>query len=265
MKLFYSYPFWLIVVSAICIVLERIRPWRKTQGFFRPQVFQDYFWLLFNGVFSARLLSPLFVVLYAGLRNSLFLIPGLTSYKNVSISFLPLVAQVAIVLVVSDFIEWCVHNCLHRIPWLWKIHRVHHSIIVMDWIGNFRFHWGETILYSSVKYLPLFILGAQWQAVLIVAVAATFIGHLNHSNCYISWGPFRYILNSSRMHIWHHEKKYRGKAGVNFGIVFSVWDWLFGTAYMPRTGPEQPEDIGYKGLEKVSHSLVKRFFVPFID
>jgi sterol desaturase/sphingolipid hydroxylase (fatty acid hydroxylase superfamily) len=67
------------------------------------------------------------------------------------------------------------------------------------------------------------------------------------------------------MHIWHHEKHIRGKAGVNFGVVFSFWDWLFGTAYMPRTGNLAPDEIGYRGMEKVSGSLIKRFFVPFRD
>ena len=261
----YSYPFWLAAISAVCIILERLRPWRKSQGFFRPQLLQDYFWLLFNGVFSSNLLTPLLVLVYAGLVNLFFGITGLSHQNTGIMSKYPLALQIIILIILADGIEWCVHNALHRVPWLWKIHRVHHSITTMDWIGNFRFHWAETLIYSTVKYLPLFILGASWQAVLFVAVFATLIGHLNHANLNISWGPLRYIFNSSRMHIWHHEKKLRGKAGVNFGVVFSFWDWLFGTAYMPKTGALQPESIGYHGMEKTSGSLTRRFFVPFLD
>jgi len=265
MRILVSYPFWLFAVSVFCIVLERLWPWRKTQGFLRPQLVQDYWWLVFNGVLSSFMLAPLLALIYAGLKSAYFSIPAVSVQSAGILSTISFWHQVIILLTVSDFIEWCVHNLLHRNPWLWKIHRVHHSITIMDWIGNFRFHWGETIIYSTIKYLPLMLLAPHWQAVLVVAVMATAMGHLNHSNLNISWGPLRYVFNSSRMHIWHHEKKFRKSAGVNFGIVLSVWDWLFGTAYMPQTGADQPAEIGYYGQEKVSNSLIKRFFVPFMD
>ena len=265
MKLLVSYPFWLIIISVLCIILERLRPWRTSQRFLRPQLLQDYFWLLFNGVFSSSLLTPILVLIYAGFAKMFFAATGLSPHHVGIIAPYPLAVQIIILIVIADGIEWCVHNLLHRLPWLWRIHRVHHSITTMDWIGNFRFHWGETLIYSAVKYLPLFMLGATWQAVFVVAVVATLIGHLNHANLNISWGPLRYVLNSSRMHIWHHEKHVRGKAGVNFGVVFSFWDWIFGTAYMPKTGADQPVVIGFQGMHKVSGSLIKRFFVPFLD
>jgi sterol desaturase/sphingolipid hydroxylase (fatty acid hydroxylase superfamily) len=168
---------------------------------------------------------------------------------------------------VTDFMEWCIHNALHRVGWLWKIHRMHHSIVIMDWIGNFRFHWGELFIYKAVKYLPVALLGASWHALLAGAVIATFIGNLNHANIFFDWGPLRYLLNSPAMHIWHHDKKPEKRAGVNFAIVFSLWDWIFGTSYMPRFPKEapMPQELGFGGMEKVSPSLLARFFIPFLD
>ncbi|MEZ4765120.1 MAG: sterol desaturase family protein [Calditrichia bacterium] len=55
----------------------------------------------------------------------------------------PLWAQFIIFFILKDFIEWNIHRMLHTIPWLWEFHKLHHSIEEMDWIGNFRFHWGR--------------------------------------------------------------------------------------------------------------------------
>jgi sterol desaturase/sphingolipid hydroxylase (fatty acid hydroxylase superfamily) len=230
----------------------------------RAQVGQDLFWLAFNGYFSKMALTPLMMHAEGGLSRLYELATGASPAAVKLAADLPLWAQIPLYLVIADFIEWLVHNALHRNRWLWSIHRVHHSIVTMDWIGNFRFHWGETIIYSAVKYLPLAILGAPWYVVLTVAVISTTIGHLNHANLNISWGPLRFLLNSPRMHIWHHEKELRGRAGVNFAVVFSVWDWLFGTAYMPRTAL-QPDELGYRGQERSPSGLLPRFFLPFLD
>jgi sterol desaturase/sphingolipid hydroxylase (fatty acid hydroxylase superfamily) len=259
-----NYGFWLAVLSLGCLLAERLAPWRLGQALGRPEFGQDLFWLIFNGYLSAPLLAGLLVNVNTliGRIFSLFYEKFPESLRLISDD--PLWLQILLMLVLADFLEWLIHNALHRLGPLWKIHRVHHSIRTMDWIGNFRFHWGETILYNTLKYLPLALLGARWEAVLVVAVISTAIGHLNHANLNISWGPFRYIFNSPRMHIWHHEKKLRGRAGVNFAVVFSLWDWIFGTAYMPRDAA-RPEELGYTGQEKVSDALMMRFFLPFLD
>lgn len=260
-----TYPFWLLLVSAGILVAERLFAWRKQQPFLRPQLRQDVFWLLFNGWVSAYTFGVLFIGIESGLSNGYRAITGSASTSIRFIGSQPLAIQIPVYLIVGDFVEYLVHNLLHRVPILWRIHRVHHSITTMDWIGNFRFHWGETIIYKTFKYLPLALLGADWRVILSTAVIATTIGHLNHANLNISWGPLRYILNSPRMHIWHHEKDVRGRAGVNFAVVFSFWDWIFGTAYMPKKHPQAPVMIGFHGQERVPQSLAMRFFLPFVD
>lgn len=261
-----KYIFWLAIISTLIAFIERIKPWRK-QKFLRDQLPQDFFWLLFNGYFSKIILHdllPILPLIFSGISLSFKSVAGVPLQSVAWLSNSHLIVQFAIYFILADFIEWLVHNMLHRIGFLWNIHRVHHSIKTMDWIGNFRFHWGETIIYSTFKYLPIALLGVSWQIILIGAVVATTIGHLNHSNIRISWGPLRFIFNSPRMHIWHHDIKVRGKGGVNFGVVFSVWDWLFKTAYMPME-LEGPEEIGYHGEQNVPSSLPFRFFLPFFS
>ncbi|MBD3419419.1 MAG: hypothetical protein GF398_04800 [Chitinivibrionales bacterium] len=259
MNVLLRYEFWLVAVSLVMILLERIFAYRR-QPFLRPQLGQDIFWLLFNGMvwgyISAFFFNSVPGVAGGSLHASLANFAG--AFR--SLSRLPFIVQALLFLVAADFIEWLVHNALHRIDALWKIHRVHHSVKTMDWICNFRFHWGENIVYKSIKFLPLALLGAKWEAILIAAVISMTVGFLNHSNINVSWGPLRYIFNSANMHLWHHDKFPDKPAGYNFAVVFSLWDWLFGTALFPD---HPPKEIGYEGEEWLPQNLLWRFFVPF--
>jgi sterol desaturase/sphingolipid hydroxylase (fatty acid hydroxylase superfamily) len=257
-----GYFFWLLVVSAFCLVLERIRPWRREQKMIRRQFAQDLFWLFFNGHFAGILVASVAAFLFA------WAVPLLDEDKRVNlVAQQPLVVQFVVFFLVKDFLEWCVHNVLHRVPWLWEFHKVHHSIEELDWIGNFRFHWMEVVVYQSLTYLPLIVLGVDARVILVIAVVATLIGHLNHSNLDITWGPLRYVLNSPRMHVWHHDRDWpAGRPwGVNFAVCLSAWDWLFGTAYLPsrNESPEQqPRRLGFQGDEGFPRSLVGRLTHP---
>ena len=262
MDIIYQYGFWLAVISAGCLLAERVRPWRREQSVIRPQVTQDVFWLVFNGYIWGIISLPLFRGINLSLDKTFSLIAGQSVFSFRVLWDLPFAVQVIIALAAADLLEWCVHNLLHRNSLLWKFHRLHHSIKDMDWIGNFRFHWGEVIVYKVIKFLPLAFLGARWQALVVAAIISTLVGHLNHSNLKISWGPLRYIFNSPRMHIWHHDKELRGKAGVNFAVVFSAWDWIFKTAYMPEG---QPQELGFVGEEKFPQGLPSRLLLPFLD
>jgi sterol desaturase/sphingolipid hydroxylase (fatty acid hydroxylase superfamily) len=261
---FHSYGFWLALASLVFLGAERLAPWRAEQRLLRPQLPQDIFWLLFNGYALGMVFGPAFRLASSTTNSAFSRFTGMAPGSIKLLGSLPLWSQVILFLALADLLEWCVHNLLHRNRWLWKIHRVHHSITVMDWIGNFRFHWGEVLVYKMLKYLPLAVLGVRYEAMLITAVVSTTVGHGNHANLNISWGPLRYLLNSPRMHIWHHDRELHGPAGVNFAVVFSAWDWLFGTAYMPRDRL-QPDAIGFEGLELLPSSLPVRFFAPMWD
>ena len=257
-----GYFFWLLVISVGCLIAERIRPWRQEQRLFRKEFLQDLFWLFFNGHYFA----VLFAYVTAFVAQGMF--PVIEAAKSWNLlGAWPLLAQALVYFLLKDFLDWCVHNLLHRVPALWEFHKIHHSIVDMDWIGAFRFHWMEVVVYQGLTYFPLVILGVDPLVILLVAIGSTLIGHLNHSNLNISWGPLRYLFNSSRMHIWHHMHDLpRGHlTGVNFGISLSLWDWIFRTAYWPASQecPEQqPASLGFPGMEALSHSLPTRFFSP---
>lgn len=257
-----GYLFWLIAVSLFCLVMERLRPWRREQKLWRKQFGQDLFWLFFNGHYFAIVLAYLTAFLFA------WAMPGIAQAKNWNLlSGQALWVQFFCFFLVKDFLEWCIHNALHRIPWLWEFHKLHHSIEELDWIGDFRFHWMEIIVYQGLTYLPLIVLGVDGSVILCIAVVGTLIGHLNHSNLDLTWGPLRYVMNSPRMHVWHHamELPKDRRFGVNFGISLSIWDWLFGTVWWPsrRESPtQQPQRLGFEGMAGYPRSLPARFLYP---
>jgi len=179
------------------------------------------------------------------------------------ISAWPWAVQFLTLLVFKDLLEWCVHVLLHRVHWLWRFHKLHHSIEELDWLGNFRFHFGEIVVYRTVTFLPLMFLGANGSVLLATGVVTMTISNLNHTNVKWSYGPLRYIFNSPRMHVWHHDLVKHGRFGQNYAIVFSAWDWLFGTAYMPDD-KEQPEKLGFKGMPEYPRGILGRLAYPFL-
>lgn len=255
-----DYLYWLLGISLAFALLERVRPARPGQPVWRPQALNDLFYLLLHGYLWALLFGSAIGGVAAATRSvlgSAGLLPELGLLTGASFA-----VQFAVYLVVSDFLQWCVHRLLHAVPWLWAFHKVHHSIHDMDWAGNFRFHWMEVVVYRSLLYLPLLALGGGGAPLFAVAVFSTVWGHFNHSNLAVSLGPLGRVFNSPRMHLWHHDASAEGGTSKNFGIVLSLWDFLFGTAYWPRE--RSPERIGYTGDEEMPRGLLGQLSFPLV-
>lgn len=258
----YAYPIGLAVISLFVALLERLFPWREEQRPLRRTLLSDTLHLLFNGHFLG-------VILY-GIATHHILPPmdhwlaandWLTVLYRGIASTWSLPVQIVVSLFVIDFMQWCVHNLLHRVPWLWSLHKTHHSVQdgEMDWIVSFRFQWTEVVVYKTLQYFPLAFFGFSSDAVLFHALFGTLIGHLNHANLNLDWGPLKYLLNSPRMHIWHHDYEGDEKSTVNFGIIFSCWDWLFGTAKMPGHPPKR---IGFSGVQRFPQDFLSQSAWP---
>lgn len=248
-----SYLAWLLAISAAFALAERLAPARR-QPLARPQLLNDLAYLVFNGHLWAVLTGGLSASLALFAREQLAFLP-FASETN-ALARLPWLAQFALYLCISDLLQWCVHVLLHRVPFLWRFHKVHHSAHAMDWAVNFRFHWMELVVYRTLLYLPLALLGGSASALFAVAVFATAWGHFNHANLAVDIGPLGYVFNSPRMHLWHHDDSHEGGSAKNFGIVLSVWDWLFGTAYWPRD--RAPARLGYDGDREMPDDLPRQ-------
>ena len=244
----YLYPLSLALISALVMALEHFFPERPEQRQLRPRLASDLVHLVFNGHFLGVMLAGLSATWVLPPLDAFLGTRGLTEafYCGVARDW-PLALQVVVALLLLDFVQWGIHRLLHRVPLLWELHKTHHSVSdgEMDWIVAFRFSWLEVVVYKSLLYLPMVFFGFALEALMVHAIFGTLIGHLNHANLRVDYGPLRYVLNSPRMHMWHHDYDADAKTTVNFGIIFSCWDWLFGTAKLPA---QPPARIGFAGV-----------------
>ena len=259
-----NYFYGLIAISLCIWLLEIAFPWRKQQAVFRKDFWLDLFYLFFNFfLLNLILLITLSNVVEPFLNDILNLFGlELMSIQLFSISKFQKPLALLLFFVISDFLQWNVHRLLYNIPFLWKIHKIHHSVKEMGFAAHFRYNWMEPIVYRSLLYIPIMLIGGINLAdVFIVHFISIAIGHLNHANIGWDYGYFKYIFNNPKMHIWHHSKELPNKYGVNFGISLSLWDYLFRTNYIPSDGRDI--ELGFHDEKQFPHDFVQQEFYPF--
>jgi sterol desaturase/sphingolipid hydroxylase (fatty acid hydroxylase superfamily) len=257
-----NYFYWLIGISLVFWWLEILFPWRTEQGTIRKDFWLDSFYMLFNMfLFGLVGFAAVSNVVSTAFNDVIFQIFGIQNLVAIQVNSLPSWVQLLILFIAKDFIQWNVHRLLHRIDWLWTFHKVHHSVEEMGFAAHLRFHWVESIVYRTLEYLPLSMIGYGIQDFIIVHLFTLAWGHFNHANINVPLGWFKYIFNSPQMHIWHHAQHIPNRYGVNFGLTLSVWDYLFGTAYTPRDGRDTP--LGFEALEHFPKTFWQQIFYPF--
>ena len=255
-----NYLFWLIGISLFFWSLEIAFPWRKDQKIFRKDFWLDAFYMFFNfSLFSLigfAAISDIVVNLFNdGLKTI-----GINNLAFFHIESLPYWSQLLILLVIRDFIQYFIHRLLHRVPFLWNFHKVHHSVKEMGFAAHLRFHWMETVVYRTLEYIPLALIGFGINDFILVHLFTLAVGHFNHSNLKIPLGPLKYIFNNPQMHIWHHSKKLPEKFGANFGLTLSIWDYLFKTNYIPRNGKNI--ELGFESDENFPSTFISQEIYP---
>lgn len=245
----YQNYFWgLIFISLFAWGLEVVFPWRKSQSVFRKDFWLDGFYMFFNFFVFSIIISGFYAVF--GVLAEEYL-DGLTSLSIIDLSGLPNWLQLVIFFVVLDFVQWLTHVILHKVDFLWQFHKVHHSVVEMGFAAHLRYHWMENVLYKPLKTLGVMLLGGfEPEKAFIVHFFAITIGHINHANVRITWGPFKYIFNNPVMHLWHHAMNLplARRNGVNYGISLSLWDYIFRTNYIPTS--DGKVSLGFSGINK---------------
>jgi sterol desaturase/sphingolipid hydroxylase (fatty acid hydroxylase superfamily) len=257
-----NYFYWLIGLSLLVWSLELIFPWRDRKSAFRKDFWLDAFYIFFNFfLFSLIIynsLSNLFVAAFSDFLGWF----GVKNLVAIEVNSWPLWSQFLLMFVLADFMQWNIHRLLHRSPWLWEFHKVHHSVEEMGFSAHLRYHWVETIVYKSIQYIPLAMIGFGLADFFVLHIFTIAIGHLNHANINLTYGPFKYLLNNPVMHTWHHAKTLpQGVNGVNYGITLSVWDYLFGTAYIPNSGKDEP--LGFDKIEEFPQTFWSQITYPW--
>lgn len=258
----YQNYFWgLTLISLLVWCAELCFPWRKQQSAFRHDFWLDAFYMYFNFFIFSIMISGFYAVFSVIFSANGFTIQSLTL---INMSQWHPIAQLFIFFIVLDFFQWITHKTLHKVPLLWRFHQVHHSIKEMGFAGHLRYHWMENIMYKPLKTLGVMLLGGfEPEQAFVVHFFTIIIGHINHSNLRVSYGPLKYILNNPVMHLYHHayslprEHRY----GVNFGLTLSIWDYMFKTAYVPENGGQIK--LGYAGDNNMPSNFLKQFIHGF--
>ena len=146
------------------------------------------------------------------------------------------------------------------IPLLWRFHAIHHSTEVMDWLAGSRLHFADAVITRSLTYVPLFLLGFSEKAiavyVVVVVIQATFI----HANVRWQFPILQRWVATPCFHHWHHAAE-REAVDKNFAVHSPIWDWLFGTYYMPGRWPHR---YGLCGPRDVPSGWLPQFLYPFL-
>jgi sterol desaturase/sphingolipid hydroxylase (fatty acid hydroxylase superfamily) len=257
-----NYFYWLIGLSLLVWSLELIFPWRDRKSAFRKDFWLDAFYMFFNFfLFSLIIYNSLSNLFVAAFSDFLALF-GVKNLVAIEVNSWPIWGQFLLMFVLADFMQWNIHRLLHRSQWLWEFHKVHHSVEEMGFSAHLRYHWVETIVYKSIQYIPLAMIGFGLADFFVLHIFTIAIGHLNHANINLTYGPFKYLLNNPVMHTWHHAKTLpQGVNGVNYGITLSVWDYLFGTAYIPNSGKNEP--LGFDKVEEFPQTFWSQITHPW--
>ena len=182
-----SYFWWLIIVSFFFLVLEVIIPWRKKQEVLRKDFWLDGFYMFFNFfIFSLIIYNAASDVIVNLFNDSIIAISGFNLQASNPMNGWPLWLILVIGFFVRDFVQWWVHRLLHRSDRLWEFHKVHHSVAEMGFAAHLRYHWMENIIYRTLEYLPLALLGIGLHDFFIIHIFTLAWGHFNHSNITVS-------------------------------------------------------------------------------
>jgi sterol desaturase/sphingolipid hydroxylase (fatty acid hydroxylase superfamily) len=171
----------------------------------------------------------------------------------------PLWLQAIEVLLLADLIFYWTHRLFHTTR-LWPFHAVHHSPEQLDWLSSMRFHPVNDVISRIFQGVPLVLLGfAPIAVVCAIPVVVTFIV-ITHADVPWTWGPLRHIFVSPVYHHWHHSSEPEA-IDKNFAGVFVLWDWLFGTHYLPRD--RRPTRYGVTDND-VPHGFLGLLAYPFL-
>lgn len=188
-------------------------------------------------------------------------LPSLELDRLLGLTYAPLVSAI-VYLVVLDFVDYWIHRGQHQWRWWWALHAIHHAQRRMTlWTDN-RNHLLDDLLRDAILAFVALMIGVAPSQFLSFVVITRVWQSLQHANLGIAFpGVLARLLVSPGFHRLHHAVGigHEGRAkGVNFAVLFPVWDWMFRTAdwsaepmlrrheVMPATGiADQAQGVNY--------------------
>lgn len=239
-----------IAATTLALVLLERRGGTAAR-YLRKEVLVDVeYTALYKGGLILLLWIPFLVVLRQLLRA--FGLEGLTT----GLSRMPPFAQMLTSFVILDFIGYWKHRLLHASGLLWRIHSVHHSQRELNPLTLYRVHFLELHLMSALTFFTAQLLGLRTTTWLPFVVVLEILSLLQHSGRGWSYGPLDRILVSPGFHRVHHSIAVEHHDS-NFGMILSIWDYLFGTARVVQG------ELRYGIEEAMPEGFLRQLFHPF--
>lgn len=256
--------YFFIGIAAI-LLLEKLFPAKPQQKIFSKSFAQDTVWLFLEACFEATI-----IVAYTNFLSSIYK-QHLSFLTITPIQQLPPAVSFTIGVLAGDFLGWFHHWVRHKVPWFWEFHTIHHSQKELNMFTDLRYHVVEYMVTRTIKTFPLLIVGVNTYGVLLFALFHTWYTRLYHGNIKSNFGPLRYVFVTPQSHRIHHsiEARHQDK---NFGVLFSIWDRMFGTQYhgcseYPDTGIADhhfPFEHNIKGFDLLLNPIRQHIY-PFIS
>ena len=241
----------MLLMGIIYVPLENLWPQYPKQGTFRKEWLLDVFYFMSTHL-PIQVLS--FLVLLPATQATKYLgVPALQHF----ITRMPWIVQFFLAVVIADLAEYFVHLALHKVPFLWRFHAIHHSSKALDWIAGSRSHFVDDTLVRGFILVPL-MFGFSQSIIFAYLIFVTLHATWTHCN----FGPnakwLEKYLVMPRYHHWHHTSQKEG-IDKNFAIHFPWIDRIFGTYYYPD---EWPEKYGLDG-EEIAPGFWRQTIEPF--
>jgi sterol desaturase/sphingolipid hydroxylase (fatty acid hydroxylase superfamily) len=230
-----------VALLAVFAPLERAFALRR-QRFLRRCWRADLVYFLLNGYFAtAGALAGIVLVGFAlrgplpgGVRDAIVDQPGALQFVEA--------------LLLSEVCEYWAHRTMHTVPWLWRFHKVHHSVEEMDWLASARLHPVDRAITNGAAVLPIFVLGCSGRVIVAYGLFCALLAMGEHANVRFTFGPLRYLVATPQFHHWHHAEEVHDR---NFATKLPFVDWAFRTMYVPAK--QWPMSYGVGELAPVSY------------
>ncbi|MDT4844161.1 Fatty acid hydroxylase superfamily protein [compost metagenome] len=247
-------PGWLLALLALAIALsflvEAWLPYRPDWNQDHDDRWRDALHAVVNEGLSA--LGLLAVPLLAALLPDTGLWPHAW----------PLWLQLLMSVVVADLGLTLMHLLSHRLPWLWRLHAIHHSVRRLYGFNGLMKHPLHLAVETVAAITPLLILGIPTQVAALLAFAIAIQLLLQHSNVDMRIGGLRHLFAWAPVHRFHH-MKYGTAGDVNFALFFSFWDRLLGTAFYNPNYHIGDNDLGIGSQPDYPSAYLAQLVAPF--
>ena len=145
--------------------------------------------------------------------------------------YLPTWIEAVIAFILLDYSNYIWHILLHKLPFLWRFHLVHHTDLDLDITTAFRFHFGEMIGSVFFRGAAIILIGASPAIVLIYEIVFEAASQFHHSNIKLPFWlekKLNTLIVTPRMHGIHHSM-IKKETDSNYSIIFSFWDRIHKT------------------------------------